>query len=112
MLSWSSHHAGESADLTAIAEGCTGVGLDHGDELLRYASACGGDDEAELVSARDALVEATDSEFMVDAAAVAANFEMMTRLADATGAALSPERQERSAAAIGAMGIADLTSRR
>ncbi len=49
---------------------------------------------------------------MVDAAAVAANFEMMTRLADGTGAAMPAERLERSAAAIGVMRIHDLPSRR
>jgi hypothetical protein len=49
---------------------------------------------------------------MVDAAAVAANFEMMTRLADGTGAAMPAERLARSAQAIEVMGIADLTSRR
>ena len=42
---------------------------------------------------------------MVDAAAVAANFEMMTRLADGTGAAMPEERLERSAFAIETMGI-------
>ena len=45
---------------------------------------------------------------MVDAAAVAANFEMMTRLADGTGAAMPAERLERSAQAIEIMGIAEL----
>ena len=47
---------------------------------------------------------------MVDAAAVAANFEMMTRLADGTGAAMPAERLERSAQAIETMGIEDLTA--
>jgi len=49
---------------------------------------------------------------MVDAAAVAANFEMMTRLADGTGAAMPAGRLRDSATAIETMGIADLTSRR
>lgn len=49
---------------------------------------------------------------MVDAAAVAANFEMMTRLADGTGAAMPPERLARSADAIETMHIGNLVSRR
>jgi hypothetical protein len=49
---------------------------------------------------------------LVDAAAVAANFEMMTRLADGTGAAMPAERLERSAEAIETMRIGHLTSRR
>ena len=112
MLSWSSAETGQEIDLSAVADGRRGVGLPHGDALLRFASACAGQDDTELAAARAALVEQTDEAFMVDAAAVAANFEMMTRLADGTGAAMPPERLERSAGVIETMGIADLTSRR
>ena len=112
MLSWSSNEAGDSVDLTAVTGGRDDVGIDHDATLLRFATACGERDDVELVAARRALIDDTDQAFMVDAAAVAANFEMMTRLADATGAAMPADRIEASAAAIGAMGIADLTSRR
>jgi hypothetical protein len=112
MLRWSSTATGEPLDLPAVAEGRAGVGLAHGDALLRFASACGGTDDRELVDARAALVAETDEAFMVDAAAVAANFEMMTRLADGTGAAMPEERLERSALEIETMGIEHLTSRR
>jgi hypothetical protein len=112
MLSWSSTETGQHLDLTAVAEGRPGVGLEHGDALLRFASACGGTDDEELNAARAKLVAETDELFMVDAAAVAANFEMMTRLADGTGAAMPEERLVRSAEAIETMGIAELTSRR
>jgi hypothetical protein len=112
MLSWSSRQTNEQIDLTALADGRDGVGLEHGDLLLRFASGCAGDDAATLADARRALVDATDDAFMIDAAAVAANFEMMTRLADATGASMPSERLERSAAEIGVMKIAELPSRR
>jgi hypothetical protein len=112
MLSWSSEETGQQLDLRAVAEGRAGVGIAHGDALVRYASACGGTDDAELDATRAALVAATDEAFMVDAAAVAANFEMMTRLADGTGAAMPEERLERSALAIEIMGAEHLTSRR
>src|SRR5215831_18227198 len=112
MLSWSSAQTAQHLDLAAVAAGRLGVGLEHGDALLRFASACAGTDSLELGVARSALVAETDEAFMVDAAAVAANFEMMTRLADGTGAAMPSERLERSAAAIETMGIADLVSRR
>ena len=79
---------------------------------MRFASACGGDDDGELAAARRALVAETDEEFMVDAAAVAANFEMMTRLVDGTGARLPEQRLEQAAAQIDLMGTGDLTSRR
>jgi hypothetical protein len=112
MLSWSSHEAGDTVDLTAVADGRADVGVEHGAALIRFATACAERNDAALAEARDALVADTDAEFMVDAAAVAANFEMMTRLADSTGATIPADRVEAAAATIGAMGIAHLTSRR
>ena len=112
MLSWSGAKAGEEIDLTVVADGSGGLGIEHGDELLRFASECAGRDDGALAAARERLVAAVDEAFMVDAAAVAANFEMMTRLADSTGATLAADVVESRAAAIGAMGVADLTSRR
>src|SRR5262245_52009118 len=112
MLSWSSTETEQELDLAAVAAGRPGVLLEHGDALLRFAGACGGTDDAELAEARAALVAKTDGAFMVDAAAVAATFEMRSRRAYGTGAAMAAERLERSATAIEIMGIADLPSRR
>ena len=112
MLSWSSTETDERIDLTAVADGRDGVGLEHGDALLRFASACAGDDDAQLAAARDALVGETDEAFMIDAAAVAANFEMMTRLADGTGSSMPQDRLDRSAAEIATMRIAGVPSHR
>jgi hypothetical protein len=112
MLSWSSNDSGDPADLTAVANGTDGTGIDHGDELLRFATACGERDDEALADARAELTDATDVAFMVDAAAVAANFEMMTRLADSTGARMPSDVLEARAAQIGVMGIAEFTSRR
>ncbi len=114
MLSWSSTETNAgNVDLTAVAEARIGeIELDNGAELLRFASACGGTDDQELDASRTSLTETTSELFMIDAAAVAANFEMMTRLADGTGARLGDNVIERRAAAIGAMGVAQLTSRR
>ena len=112
MLSWSSTEQGDPADLTAVAAGADGVGILLGDELVRFASACAGTDDSELAAARTALADAADEAFMVDAAAVAANFEMMTRLADGTGAAMPEARTESANATIDAFGIAEVTSRR
>ncbi len=112
MLSWSSRETNAVIDLTAVADGRAGVGLEHGDELLRFAGACAGADDEELAVARSRLIAVTDEAFMVDAAAVAANFEMMTRLADGTGAAMPPDRLERSASEIAVMGVGHSISRR
>jgi hypothetical protein len=112
MLSWSSTEQGDPADLVAVAAGSVGVGLPLGDELVRFASACAGTYDAELEAARLALVEGSDEALMVDAAAVAANFEMMTRLADGTGAAMPEQRTEAAADTIDTFGMATVTSRR
>jgi hypothetical protein len=112
MLSWSSAKTGGDADLAAVASGSGEAGVEHGDVLLAFASACAGQDDAELAARRAELVVATDDGFMVDAAAVAANFEMMTRLADGTGARMPADVLEQRARAIGVMGVADLVSRR
>lgn len=117
MLSWASNDAGITLDLTTIASGGSGVSEDalplpHGDALLRFATACAELDDAALSAARAALTDDVDEAFMVDAAAVAANFEMMTRLADGTGSRMPADNLERNAAAIGAMGVSELTSRR
>ena len=111
MLSWSSNAVGDTVDLTAVGSGGP-LPADHADELWRFASECAGRDDEALADARTALAAAVDEAFMVDAAAVAANFEMMTRLADATGATMPAEVLESRSGAIGALGVADLTSRR
>jgi len=86
MLSWSSTTEGHPADLGAIARGEGDGGVAHGRELVAFAEAIGGFDDEVLAAARARLVAVAGEAFMVDAAAVAANFEMMTRVADGTGA--------------------------
>lgn len=112
MLSWSSTEAGGRADLAEVSAGSGEVGVDHGGVLLQFATACGERDDEALATARSALAAATDDAFMVDAAAVACNFEMMTRLADSTGSRMPADVLERRAAHIGVMGVSELTSRR
>lgn len=112
MLSWSSTQNGRPTDLAAVAGGGGEVGVEHGAELLRFATECAQRDDEALARARGQLVDATDDAFMVDAAAVAANFEMMTRLADSTGSRMPADVLEARAAQIGIMNVADLPSRR
>jgi hypothetical protein len=112
MLRWSSTATDQAVELESVAAGAGEVGLAHGEVLLQFASACAATDDDQLAAARQALVDATDEAFMVDAAAVAANFEMMTRLADGTGAAMPAARLDAAADEIATMGVADLPSRR
>jgi hypothetical protein len=77
MLSWSSNETGAPALV---------------DELHAFVDAAAGWDGAALAEARDRLVAAAGEAFMIDAAAVLANFEMMNRVADGTGALQRVER--------------------
>jgi hypothetical protein len=88
MLRASVEHTGATADLSGI-NGGSDSGLPHGLLLVALADAAVDGNPDRLAAARSQLVEATSYEFMVDAAAVIANFEMMTRVADTTGAAIS-----------------------
>ncbi len=86
MLSWSSHEDGTPADVDALASGHGDAGLPHGAALMGFVEAAAGWDPAALAAARERLVDEAGEAFMIDAAAVIANFEMMTRVADGTGA--------------------------
>ncbi len=86
MLSWSSTKSGTPADIGAIAERGVDAGLPFATELVAFTDAAAGVDAAALAAARAALVAGAGETFMIDAAAVVANFEMMTRVADGTGA--------------------------
>jgi hypothetical protein len=60
--------------------------------LETFVVAVVGDDHARADAARATLIDELGPEWLVDASAVVANFEMMTRLADGTGARLRPEQ--------------------
>ena len=78
--------AGESYDLSVITEqGSGGGGVPHGETLLAFTEAVMGEDEAALVRARQEVLDKLGPEQLVDAAGVAATFNMMDRIADATG---------------------------
>ncbi len=89
-------------------------GVEHGRELVAFATASTeiSGPAPRLLAARQALVAVAGVAAMVDAAAVAANFQMMTRLADGTGARHEGEHLARASARIGKVGIGRLPSRR
>jgi hypothetical protein len=101
MLRWSGQAMQIEVDIDALATGSGTAGLAYGAELLGFVDALAGFDDASIGAARDRLVDAAGSAFMIDAAAVAANFEMMTRVADGTGASFAPA-QHAARAAVGA----------
>ena len=82
-----------------------------GPELVAFVDAVieGGDAAA---AARDRLAEALGPGAMVDAAAVVANFFMMTRIADGTGTPLDEGSEAISADLRADLGLDDYTSKR
>ena len=114
MLSWSGHHSDVDVDLDAVSSGRGDVGIPLGAELLRFASAAAvlAGDMTEINAARRALVARAGEAAMVDAAAVVANFQMMTRLADGTGARYPAAHLAASEPTIARMGAATMLSRR
>ena len=75
-------------------ESATAGDITYATALMKFAEALACRDENVLASARAALLEEAGAQVLVDAAAVAANFQRMVRIADSTGIPLD----ERSAA--------------
>jgi hypothetical protein len=87
LLRASGEASGQAFDLHAVTEGTTTVssGVAHEETLLALVEAMVSDDEEALAPARTRVREELGPEALVDAAAVASNFERMVRIADATG---------------------------
>jgi len=77
------------------AELTMGAGVPHGELLVRFVDASFESADA-LAAVRDECVAALGMETTVDAAAVIANFHMMTRIADGTGTPLDVGTQQMS----------------
>ena len=81
---------GERFDVAVITSDAAAAscGIPHAALLLAFADAVAGTDDAALAEARAAVWRTLGPEALVDAAAVASNFERMVRVADATGTLL------------------------
>ncbi len=88
---------GREVDLHAVTDYCVASGVEDGGLLLRFAEAVVGDDDDRLERARRELVEGTDEATMIDAAAVASNFQRMVRIASSTGIPLGNSLEANSA---------------
>ncbi len=87
MLSLSAEASNTDVDLQIInGEDSAGDGgVLHGKELMAFAEAIARREESALLTTRQALIDAAGNDAMVDAAAVAGNFQRMVRIADSTG---------------------------
>ena len=112
MLSWSGSEQGVEVDLSSVQASTGGVAVPFARELLDFATAATELDETVLVKKRNALLKVAGVAATIDAAAVVANFEMMTRLADSTGARMPTEVVAERLGVATAMGVDQAVSRR
>ena len=87
---------GEASEASAVA---------HANELMEFATAVASRDEDELAAKREALLAAAGAEVVVDAAAVAGNFQRMVRIADSIGIPLDAERMDLFTPAVEQLGL-------
>jgi hypothetical protein len=66
--------------------------VEYSQELTAFATAVASRDDEELGSCRERLLTSANAEVLVDAAAVAGNFQRMVRIADSTGIPLDVSR--------------------
>jgi hypothetical protein len=97
--------------LEGVMEG-GGVGVDQGEELLAFAQAAVTGPPETLATARARVVAALGPAAMIDAAAIVAVFDGITRIADATGIPLEEQKATDSQAWRGPLGIAAFADRK
>ncbi len=112
MLSWSGKEQGVEIDLANVRDATGGAKVSFARELLDFATAATELDGGALVKARNALIASAGLAITVDTAAVIANFEMMTRLADSTGARMPEEVVANRLSIATTMGVDQVISRR
>jgi hypothetical protein len=112
MLRASVKHANGEVDLRAITDGrSVDALLPLSEQLVGLADAAVNNVE-QLGFARGQLRGVASTAVLNDAAAVIANFEMMTRVADTTGAAVDVANEQRLTPVITAIGVADFETAR
>ena len=75
-----------------IGEAYGDGGIQHGSLLVAYAESILGNDQENLINSRLALQSAIGDAGLVDAAAIAATFNAIDRVADGTGIPIDEER--------------------
>ena len=104
MLRASGRHYGREFGLGAVVARDGSSGVRHEAELLAFADAVVAD-RSPLVQARATLNGVAGSEAMVDAAAVIAGFDAITRVADGTGIPLEAPKAAATAGWRSELGI-------
>ena len=86
------------------------IGVDGADALIGFVEASVATDAAELARCRDTVRNELGDAILVDAAAVAAAFQMMNRLANATGTPLDDNLVDMTAGARAELQLDNYTS--
>jgi hypothetical protein len=93
MLRVSAEISSTDVDLQLVnGEAGDSSNVDYSNELMSFATAVASRDEGELAERRRDLLDASNAAVLVDAAAVAGNFQRMVRIADATGIPIDSDR--------------------
>lgn len=91
--------------MDGVMDGASDTGVPHAAELLAFVEASLAFDAAQVTRTRAAVLAAMGEAAMVDAAAVIAGFNGITRIADATGIPLEDAKAEQSASWRATLGI-------
>ena len=86
--------------------------VEYASVLMKFAEAVASRDETTLANARTALLEEAGAKVLVDAAAVAANFQRMVRIADSTGIPLDDKSAALAERAINELDLTRFASAR
>jgi len=93
MLRWSADLSDTAIDLNVVNGDVTERSdVAFTNELMQFAEAIASRDEAALTVARNRLAELAGPEIVVDAAAIAGNFQRMVRIADSIGIPIDQSR--------------------
>jgi hypothetical protein len=86
MLRLSADTSNTDIDLAIVNGDDSGPsGVPYSVQLMLFAEAVAGREPAKIAAARQALYQEAGNDVVVDAAAVAGNFQRMVRIADSTG---------------------------
>jgi hypothetical protein len=105
LLRESSKATGENYDLSLLMGGSGDGNIAHGALLVAFADAVLGSDDARLAAIRSEICAKMGDAALVDAAAIAATFNAIDRVADATGIQIEDAKAAATADFRAALGI-------
>jgi hypothetical protein len=105
LLRESSKITGETYDLSLLTGGSGDGNIPHGALLVAFADAVLGSDAARLAAIRSEIRAKMGDAALVDAAAIAATFNAIDRVADATGIQIEDAKAAATADFRAALGI-------